>query len=203
MLEEKSHASIQQIEKITVCPLVVDELHLVRSTETGHSQQKLGKIPRVAQKQGGSGILQLSFFCKFQLLHKPLCRVGERCGGHSPAFHTKAHRPSNALLVQIRNGDVFADLAFPRIVLQPASHQPFLKNVARHDNRCAFHAQIGFPVVGIGHLTKRGSVQTYGNDLKPFAARNIDIFNREVDGWLKFGEFVGNFPACAFRNLLA
>ena len=51
--------SIQKGEEVAVGTLVVNELILIRTVETSHSKQELGKLAGVMQEQGGSSILQL------------------------------------------------------------------------------------------------------------------------------------------------
>ena len=50
MFEEECHTSIKQREEVSVCTLVVNELSFVISTESSHTEQKLGKLTGISKE---------------------------------------------------------------------------------------------------------------------------------------------------------
>ena len=73
MFEEECHTSIQKGEEVAVGTLVVNELILIRTVETSHSKQELGKLAGVMQEQGGSSVLQFAIRSReFQFLNEAL-----------------------------------------------------------------------------------------------------------------------------------
>jgi len=50
MLEKECHTCIKQREEISVCTLVVNELSFVISTESSHTEQKLGKLTGISKE---------------------------------------------------------------------------------------------------------------------------------------------------------
>ena len=203
VFEAEIDACIQEVEEITCSPPVVDELHLVCTSETCHTQQQLGIVIHVVAKEYHSGIGGLAVIQEFEFGKQRFHLVAFCRRIDTSTSHAQANYTTDAILVQVGNRHTVCYLGIPSKFPRIASAQPFVVHFARHYLRRALYPIVRATLVSIRYLSVLPSVKVIDYQLQTVRVRHLDKLSPCVYAGFYLSQFLGYLPLGVVSHILA